>query len=1247
MSLKIKRLLNSIFLPAILVFAFSPWTHGELPKVVLETLVQASEDVRQGTSTLTDGQRSLLVWYNDDINRARMGGWVGDDLYQAGQNIHHNISSSQANNAARSVGADFTVQQSTRRSFMPGTDSDYIYSLNRNSANPVADVQRIQQGYNNGLNDFMRRSIDADPKLRASLEAENIQFRPRSDWHQKLDVDFMADPRTVNQGQFEEIAKLNNDAYKRREAAEFERISRARDGTPVTPEMYTAYVDEMQDFIRKKRVKIEKIRENPSLLADPDALADYHRIMAQEQKYIGRIEATNAHLRTQEGLAPTTRPQASSTYVVGYDDKGRAVLTQRSEVTLSTRGAGRTPGTMGASLVGSTLDVHLENRALIELSESIAEAAQRNPAKWANAPDDIARLTNHLSPSDKGRLIESIKRRSGPEMAKQVAGSMRKQFTGGEGGIRTSMSTAATQLDKALRSALGVSDDLSRMGSLRRGFNEAASKALGGLENLSKVGTALEVVRAGASMSTFITSIQKAMDPNISDEEADKHFEAAMEASREMVSQGGLGALMQAVPTVGVIALGWTVGFDGTSYILTNTETGEEFNRRTADWFDHHNQLAEEAWADLGEYLGFDTHRSRADEDLANLEANLRDSIAAGRVILKPGISVKDLIEMIRSDDMIGARSAIEPVDPSNPNTVIEHLQDELNALQQLAALIQANNAQMEAELQSAHSQIATANGRLASLEDIRKKLAKANADCARTNDLRTGINEYASGVENAEEMIDTILGAIDSGASKVRTKEELHRLRAAHEMATGIAGRIAAAARHVQSLNNELSAIVKSAQSATSDYGRGLTLFDQGREATQAGISACLRTEVLAGRNAEHTEQLNLRKTRLLGQVRRLQQTFAAASEPFSRLQAIEQGVHGIASGASAESMLGQVRPIREGLEVIREGLAAVRGGMSDPQPCAEQATEDAVVKKADATGYLAALRTAQTQLVLDAVQLDEEKPVSLDELTRGIRKVPPSERPPEFDIAELTRGVRKIPPSTHPPGDDDGSERDGASTVPPFDTPSADTERIRPVSPSGVTASEQQAVYAVYAVHPYPTPPNNPQQFQSWMQRASDPRTFQPKSQPMGHIAFHVTGQVLEEYLQHEQRRQARETKDTFQLFRPNARYHQMMETVAEPGHRLRIPMLLSFVRLEREEPTWVRQTRIGIQPNVPVAGDIHPLDDLTTRGSWSLRLAGNHITFGPLNYDGDNNWTLETRSHAASYLKSFFTAFERMFQ
>ena len=1198
-ALMLRRALVPLAFCLLLAGLLSP-SEAALPKIVVRTLAQAANDVSRGTSTLTDGQKSLLVWYNDDINRARMNGLIRDEWYQAGQNVHHSVSSGEAGKAARQVGAKFTVQQSTRQTFMPGTDSDYIYELDRNSANPVDDVRRIQQGYNDGLNDFMRRSIDADPKVKAALEAEGIRFEPRSDWHRKLDVDFMADPKTVTQSQFEEIGKLNNDAYKRREAAEFERISRAKDGTQVTPEMYTKYTDEMRDFIKKKRATLAKIRKNPSLLNNPDVLADYHRIMAQEQKYIARIEGVNAHLRGQEKLGVAVRPQASSTYVIHYDEQGRAVLTQRSDATLAKQASSRSPGNMATSMAGNNLGIQSENRALVELSESMAEAARRNPSKWATAPEDIARLTEHLTPAEKGRLIESIKRNVGRDMARQVAESMRKQAStvgdvraAGGGGIRASMS----QLDDALRGALGVSDDLSRMGGFRRGFNEAAAKALGGLENLSKGAVGVEVVMAASSMRTFIANIQKGMDPSIPDDEAEECFQRAMEAGKAMLAQGSLGTLFEAVPTTGVVFLGWTIGYDGTSYILTNTKTGEEFNRRATDYFDSHKKASEEAWADINEFVGNQSERSRAADQIADLESSLINAIREGRVVLKPGVSVQDVVEMIRNGDILGARELIEQVGSGNSTVVLDHLQNELLALYQLAGKIKADYEILQTESQTARAQMTIANGHLANVEDIQKKLFDVDTDCRRVAELQTQIQEDSSGAVKLEDVVRRNCDAIDTRAANVRSEAELKRLRDGYEAAAQAAGKVGAAARHAKSQNDELRKIVQAAQKAVDEYGRALVLIDKGRDATQAGISSCLRIDDIAPRHEERTAELNQRRAALFGQIERMQQAYANLPEAVARLGGIQQGVGGVNPGPPSAGLLVKAKASREGLDLIRERLAALRGQLVDPQPCGEQKTEDDAVTAADQAAHLAALRVAQTKLVLDGAQIANAKPVDIHDLTVGI-----DDRPPAVDISDLTVGVDDRLPMEEE-GADPGELVGGSDE---HDPDSQDAEK--PVAREPVRlAEEEKPLFAVYAVHPYPPVPRDLRQIPAWRERVLNVRTFQPEAKATGYIAFRVTGQTLQEYRQHQRKVEAGETDEPFTLFRPKACYHQSYEGSVAPGVRGGFPLFLRFFRFEQKEPTWVRETKIGLLANAGMAGSIQTLADSQTRGSWIAELEG----------------------------------------
>ncbi len=1254
-----KKALPCYSLCLLLCFTLLPSAEAELPKVVLETMSQAAEDLKANRpSTLSDAQKSLLVWYNDDINRAEMSGWFegNPDLYQASQQVHAEVSSTVAGNVANDVNAGFDVQTRLQPDFMPGTDSDYIFELDPNSADPVDDVRKLQRGYNDNLNDFMRRSIDNDPKVRAALEAEGVHFEPRSDWHRKLDVDFMADPRTVSQSQFEEIAKLNNDAYTRREAADFERISRASDGTAVTPEMYTGYVDEMRDFIKKKRDKIAKIRKNPDLLSDPDALADYHRLMAQENKYISRIEAANKHLRGQEGLMPTTRPQASSTYVVHYDEQGKAVIRQRSDKTLAKRASSRVHGNLGISTVGNTLGGQVENRALIELSESMAEAARRNPARWGRASEDIARMVEHMSPSEKGRLIESIKRRSGPKMAEQVAEAMRKRAGATEGGARARMGRAAGQLDDALRGALGVSDDLSRMGRMRRGFNEAASKALGGLDQISRGAVAVEVVMAADSMRDLITHTMKATDPNITDEEADEHFEKAMQASKALVAQGALGALFEAVPTTGVVFLGWTIGYDGTNYILTNTETGEVFNRGVLDYFDSHKKAQEDAWNDIQDYIGWESDRSRAADQLADLESSLIDAIKEGRVVLKPGGSVKNVIEMIRRGDILGAREWIEQVDSSNATAIVDHLQEELLFLYQLAGKINADHERMQAESQTAQQQRTIANGYLAQLEDLRDKLSEVNTNCERVSELKARIQEDSQGAVKMEKLVQDSLGMIDSRAKRADTEGERQRLLSAFRVTSEAAGKIGAAARHARDLNQELTEIVEAAQKAGVEYSRGQLAAEQGLYAAQQGISACHRVDSIAERHAEHFQDLAQRRAFLLGQIARMREALAEQPAAIARLAGIEQGVQGVRPGPPTESVTARSRTTREDLEHLQQRLRSIPAELVDPEACGGQETEDDAVAVAEQASRQADARVAKSERVLDGIDIDSrEEEIDITELTRGIRNVPPSETPARNDLDDLTRGIRNRPPEQdQTPVTIPGSPYGTTSPTDP-ETPSEENENDpdwrdrypRPVvETQPPTHENERPLYAIYGVHQFPPAPRGgAAEFQAWKRKVSDARTFQPVSKPSGYLAFRVTGEILKQYREHQQKQEAGETEEPFYLFRPAGKYHQTT-SIPTPSGKMNVPLMMSFVRLEREEPVWVRETTIGLQEG-SWAGRIETLSDPQTLGSWSTKFQGNEVHFGPLQYDGEENWKPATREQAVQFMRFLIRALESMFR
>ena len=554
-------------------------------------LSAAIEASRMGKAT--PGQSALLFQNNAVINEAALNGWIPDSSYQAVQTDYAKTNAKIAQRSAEAAGAKFEVQKSTSSTYSPGTDSDFI--VEAKSSDPVGQIAEMQDNYNKNVNSY----------LEETLKSEGMEFKPRNDWHNRLDVDFMADPKHVTDAQFRKIAKLNNDAYKRREAASFEKSSRANDGTVVTAEEFAAYTEEMKDFTRKKQTMMEAVRRDPTKLNDPSVMADYQRLMAQEQKYISRIESANDILRKQEGLHVKPQPKGPPVYEMHVNPDGTATLRKRPVGSVASRGSKRSFTNRIETMNASALADNSLNRAVSEMANSMAEAAAKNPTRWPNSGAQIAEIADGLSPAAKGQLIERIKLEHGADAAKNVAAEMRQRAAmKPQPPVKGPFKTAFQQVDNSLKTALNVTDDLSELRGVRRTLNQGAASALGGLDKLSKVGVALEMKNAADNARTYVNSIQGAMDPNITDEEADVLFQRANDAAWSMAKNGTLGALSEAVPTFGAMYAGWSIGYDGTRYVLESTETGRLIDRKAEEYFDRHQRAAAITADRLVEFLG-------------------------------------------------------------------------------------------------------------------------------------------------------------------------------------------------------------------------------------------------------------------------------------------------------------------------------------------------------------------------------------------------------------------------------------------------------------------------------------------------------------------------------------------------------------------------------------------------------------------------------------------------------------------
>lgn len=665
-----------------------------LSVIASSVMAQLSGDVLQALDAMQNGtaseqQRALLFKNNDAINAASLNGWIPDSTYQKVQGDYARLNQRFAADAAREAGAGFRVQTASAPTYSPGTDSDYITVIS-----DPKQVEQMQRSYNQRINDYLRDN--------------NVLDQSRTDWHNRLDTDFMADPTMLrDEEKFRQVAKLNNDAYKRRQAAKFEAASRAQDGLKVTPEQFRDYGEEMRDFIQKKQKLMKEMRANPERLSDPALRAEYHRLMAQEQKYISRIESANDTLRTQEGLGKLARDPGAPMYEVFRDADGKLVMKRQlhsgnraptdpriasreiqmgHDASLAKRAAKRSAENFGTTGAGSAVGGNAMDRALAEYAESMAEASRRSPAFAARAAEDIADLVDHMPASAKGELLDRIRRTQGMAFTEKVASAMRQRAAGrlAAPGARFAASSeiaeSARGLNPAQKGELIESlkrthgEDFARDAAQAMRKQEArAVRRLSGrvMDALGAVGVAADLYDAASNASTYLDNMATATDPNISDEDAKAAFAKAQQAAERLAAAGGFGALMEASPTFAAAFGSWTIGFHGGRWVLENTETGQWIGgmasdlieRMAGDYIDRQVRAVGRAACDITDLLGGRSDCAIDAEQTRKLESAYWRAIREGRLRMKPGVRTTDIRAALRVGDIEGARDLVERVD--------------------------------------------------------------------------------------------------------------------------------------------------------------------------------------------------------------------------------------------------------------------------------------------------------------------------------------------------------------------------------------------------------------------------------------------------------------------------------------------------------------------------------------------------------------------------------------------------------
>jgi hypothetical protein len=442
---------NICFLLINFIFAALLLTAGQAGAFTPE-LYEAINDL-ETKGKISERQKALLFAHNDTINAMRVKQRISQRAYQAAQEAYAEKSLELARQAAVENGATLRIQR--RMAGSPhdaGTDSDYI-----TDAKDADQVERIQETYNQKVQDYLGEKRIARPGDK--------------DWTKRHDVDFMADPTGLSQAEFERIAKVNNDAYKRREAASFEAKYRAGQEPP-TVEEALKYNDEMRGFIDKKTGQIaeksqelQKLRENRDTRSpdsggkDPEAFIERQKLeaeiqvkMAQKAKYFERMQNANAVLARHGGVEA---PDASN---LPGQAKVRALPTDQGSPLHRE---------ISSSLADSVTD-HLKAQGATNEARMLGVLAGRDPANAKQYTERIAEVTRNLTPSQKGEVVQLL--RENPHVNDDLVREVVQKMKVDDAGMKTEQVIGKTP---ALHRAGAVTGMIGDMMSIDEAWKKA------------------------------------------------------------------------------------------------------------------------------------------------------------------------------------------------------------------------------------------------------------------------------------------------------------------------------------------------------------------------------------------------------------------------------------------------------------------------------------------------------------------------------------------------------------------------------------------------------------------------------------------------------------------------------------------------------------------------------------------------------------------------------------------------------
>lgn len=294
------------------------------------------------------------------------------------------------------------------------------------------------------------------------------------------------------------------------------------------------------------------------------------------------------------------------------------------------------------------------------------QVAVRVAALGGEVPAHVSRAMDILRDIGDGKLTPTQGQRLLAEMGETIdsvasksAGLIESAQTLRPGGLGAADDVFVENAKNRLRSKgidpdglkpLSPNADLSDL----RGGGQAVRSWLGtAMKTLEVVGWAADFYELSQATREYLALLEKAMDPNTTDAEAEALFAKMEAAGMRIAALGGLGVLFEAYPPAAAVFGVYTI----TRLGLENTETGKVIDAAALGYIDRHWRAAEQANCDAREFLGLENVCAQLEDDRRDLLLAYLRAIQEGKLLLQKPFTAADLgkavLAGIAVDDML------------------------------------------------------------------------------------------------------------------------------------------------------------------------------------------------------------------------------------------------------------------------------------------------------------------------------------------------------------------------------------------------------------------------------------------------------------------------------------------------------------------------------------------------------------------------------------------------------------------